>query len=184
MLLAHPELVEIVKQGYITDVDESSINAASIDLTLGHDFLFEGAPGQRGNYQVIDLSKRESIQWRRDENRSSAGYIDLLPGEFVLAHTVEKFFMPDDMSAEYSLKSSLARNGLEHMLAGWIDPGFTNSVLTLEFKNVSRFHALRLRPGMPIGQVKMFRHTRVAPEKSYRARGRYNDDASVQGIKP
>lgn len=33
----------------------------------------------------------------------------LMPGEFILAQSVEVFNLPDDLSAEYKLKSSMAR---------------------------------------------------------------------------
>jgi len=185
MLLSYTELVnEVVSRGVVTGVGPTDVNAASIDLTLGDIFYTEREPTHRGMYTVVDLAKRESIEWEHAAPRMREGYLDLAPGEFILTHTTNKFYMPDDLSAEYSLKSSLARNGLEHLLAGWIDPGFTNSVLTLEFKNVSRFNILRIRPGMKIGQVKFFRHTAVPAEQSYRVRGRYNNDSSVAGIKP
>lgn len=184
MLLSYNALVEVVKQGILTDVEPEHINAASIDLILGDTFYTERVPEVRGLYKMIDLSQRQSIEWEHGAPRMKQGWLDLAPGEFILAHTVNKFFMPDNLSAEYSLKSSLARNGLEHMLAGWIDPGFNNSVLTLELKNISRFHTLRIKPGMPIGQVKFFQHDTVPDHASYRSRGRYNGDLTVSGIKP
>jgi dCTP deaminase len=183
MLLAHPELLEFVHRGCITGVTEGLINAASIDLTLGNTFLRERSPMWANQTVTIDLAQRDSIQWYDPRTLGEDEYIDLRPGEFILTHTVQKFYMPDDMSAEYSLKSSLARNGLGHMLAGWIDPGFTGSVLTLELYNVSRHHTLRLRPGMPVGQIKVFKHTKVSAAMSYRSRGRYNGDHSASGIK-
>ena len=45
---------------------------------------------------------------------------------------------PNDASAAlFSKKSSTGRTGLEHLYAGWIDPGFVGQ-LTLEFTNVRR----------------------------------------------
>jgi dCTP deaminase len=191
MLLSYNELVEVVDRGIITNVNrgdvneaDEEINAASIDLRLGDMFFTERPPEYRGQYRVVDLSKRESVEWENGAGRMIAGFLDLAPGEFILTHTLNKFHMPDDMSAQYSLKSSLARNGLNHLLAGWIDPGFNDSVLTLELKNNCRYHTLRLKPGMPIGQIIMFRHDEVPQNKSYRTRGRYNSDMSVSGIKP
>src|SRR5690606_7535530 len=79
--------------------------------------------------------------------------------------------------------SSLARNAMEHLNACWIDARFTNSVLTLELKNMTRYHQLKLTSGMYIGQLKFFRHEQVPPEQSYSVRRRYNHDHSVRGIK-
>lgn len=193
MLLSYNELVDLVDKGYLTNVKPEAINAASIDLHLGDTFLKEREWEQddHGDFTpIVDLGERQSVSWISSAkdyplfSRIEHKGMILEPNEFILAHTVEKFHLPDDISAEYSLKSSLARNGLEHLMAGWIDPGFTNSVLTLELKNSTRYHRLKLTPGMPIGQVKFFRHEPVPADKSYRARGRYNGDDSVQKIKP
>lgn len=187
-LLSYPELVEVVDSGILRGVEPERINPTSIDLTLGPKILFESRsalPDRDSPRMLIDLHSRQSVNWRDWSMAPEAGldYYDLQPGEFILAATNEKFYMPNDMSAEFSLKSSLARNGLEHLLAGWIDPGFNDSVLTLELKNSTRHHVLRLRLDMLIGQVKFFRHTAVPDDKSYSVRGRYNNDSEVQRIK-
>lgn len=94
--------------------------------------------------------------------------------------------MPLDMSAEYKLKSTQARNCLNHALASWIDPGWTNSVLTLELHNTSQKHWIRLRAGEKVGQIIFHRHLTVPYEMSYASRGSYNNDLTVQhgrGIK-
>lgn len=186
MLQSYNQLVELASQGVLTfgpqrePIPLALINPTSIDLTLGPVILRESGKGK-----VVDLVTRESVLWTKwnMSEEEDMDYYDLQPGEFVLGHTNEIFNMPNDLSAEYSLKSSLARNGLEHMLAGWIDPGFNNSTLTLELRNTTRHHVLRLRLGMPIGQVKFFRHEEVPAWASYAARGRYNGDAEVSAIK-
>lgn len=63
------------------------------------------------------------------------------------------------------------------------DAGWNGSKLTLELVNLTRYHAIRLRPGDSIGQVVFFKHTPVPEEKSYAVRGRYNGDTSVSAIK-
>ena len=85
-------------------------------------------------------------------------------------------------AANFALKSSLARAGFEHLLAGFIDPGFSNSVLTLELKNARKMHPVPLWPGMRIGQVVWHRMT-SSPNVSYRYSGRYNGDSKVTGCK-
>ena len=77
----------------------------------------------------------------------------------------------------------MARIGLEHMNAGWCDAGWNGSVLTLELKNMTKHHAIRIRPGDPIGQMVFFKHEPVPTEASYASKGRYNGDSSVSGIK-
>ena len=104
----------------------------------------------------------------------------LEPNQFILAQTVEMFNLPLDISAEYKLKSSMARIGLEHLNAGWADAGWHGSVLTLELKNISQCQRIRIRPGDAIGQIVFFRHKPVPYEKSYAARGRYNKDMTFR----
>ena len=73
----------------------------------------------------------------------------LQSGEFCLAETLELFNLPDDISCQFVLKSSRARSGLNHLLAGWCDPGWHGSKLTLDaLKNERLHHALPLWPGL------------------------------------
>jgi dCTP deaminase len=92
------------------------------------------------------------------------------------------FFLPNNLSAEYKTKSTMARNGLDHALAGWCDAGWNSSVLTLELKNQTRNHHIILKPGMKIGQMIFHRHE-DAGYFSYSAKGSYNGDATVQAGK-
>ena len=178
-LLSSVELLELVDQGVITNVDRGSINAASIDVHLGTDFLIEkDCIYIKSRTPVLDLSKRE-----KPTMFGLKDFVILDPSEFCLASTVETFNMPDNISAQFMLKSSIARSGLEHLMAGFIDSGFNNSVLTLELINMLRYSRIMIKSGMAIGQVIFFKHTDVPEEFSYRNKGRYNGDKTVQEIK-
>jgi len=106
----------------------------------------------------------------------------LMPGEFCLAETEEIFNIPDSISAQFVLKSSRAREGYENLLAGWIDPGFSGSRLTLELVNARRHWDLPLYPGMKIGQIVFFGMSSI-PINSYSKVGRYNGDLRVSASK-
>ena len=179
MLLSHEELRRIVEQKIITPVDPKDINAASIDIHLGDTILWEDEIS--GLHSVIDYRKREPVTFN-EYHMDADGFV-LEPGDFILAQSREVFNLPNWLSAEYKLKSSMARIGLEHMNAGWCDAGWNGSVLTLELKNMCRNHSIRIRPGDPIGQMIFFRHEPVPTEASYASKGRYNGDATVKGIK-
>jgi dCTP deaminase len=192
MLLTYNELSEQVYGGLITypgaakinefgeDEKGALLNGASIDLTLGEDFFVErpslfisGAP------PVVDLAAKETPAML-----GHRGALLLHPSRFCLAATVEKFSLPLDVAGHYMLKSSLARSGLNHLFAGFADPGWHGSVLTLELVNVLQHHALLLRPGMKIGQMVFWRGSSPVPfERSYAARGQYNRSESVQQSK-
>lgn len=189
-LLTYSDLIQLVARGVLTGVKPEHINAASIDLTLGPILHIEQIAGSH----PIDITVKESIH-TTEYKMEADGYV-LEPGEFVLASSEQVFNLPAGqlphirsgegvqpyldscpaIAAEYKLKSTLARNGLGHLLAGWCDPGWNGSVLTLELQNTTRYHRLLLRPGMKIGQVVLWSGAPVGEENSYAARGQYNND--------
>jgi dCTP deaminase len=179
MLLSHIELITLVDAGFIRNTRPDAINGASIDLHLGLEIVAENNPRSA----TIDYRRRDALPGDRIILDAEIGYV-LQPGEFILAQSVEIFYLPSTIAAEYKLKSSMARIGLDHANAGWADPGWCGSVLTLELKNNTQETPIRLRPGDPIGQMVFFSCTPVPADKSYAVRGRYNNDTSVSGIKP
>ena len=177
MILTYNELVQLVEDGHIENVQPEQINGASIDLTLGDEFWRES--WGEGSH-MVDLKAKETpgMVFQKSDT------ISLVPGEFCLACTKEVFHLPDDIAAHYMLKSSLARAGLNHLFAGFADPGWHGSVLTLEFKNDLRHHSLKLTAGMKCGQMVFFRGTSPVPhEHSYAVRGQYNKSLGTQPSK-
>ena len=182
-LITYNELVHLMETRVIDSVRHDQINAASIDVTLGNTVWVEEPP--RGQYDVVDLAQKETPHMTM-VSLLGTGYFDLPPGGFCLAGTRETFNLPDDLAAEYKLKSSLARAGLDAALAMWCDPGWHGSVLTLELTNVLKMHSLRLRPGMKIGQMIFHRGKPVPAHASYATRGQYNGDQTAtpsKGVK-
>lgn len=174
-LLAYNELCELIEQGVITGVTTDMVNSSSIDLTLGNEILVELNCGAE-----ISLRKRQPLLMQSVKIRRN-GY-KLWPNQGVLAHTQQTFKLPNNISSEYKLKSSMGRIFLNHMTSGWCDAGWCGC-LTLELKNDSQYHTIILREGDPIGQMCFYRHALVPPDKSYLARGRYNGDMTVSGVK-
>lgn len=149
--------------------DEELLNPASIDVRLGDHLMIEH-PCQM-DLQLVSLAGHtvHDPYWLR-------------PGEFVLAETMETFYLPDHVSGQFALKSSRAREGYSHMLAGWCDPGWHGSKLTLELQNARKMHSLPLYPGLKIGQIIFFKMS-ATPIKSYAETGHYNNDQKVSGSK-
>ena len=177
MLLSYNELVELVEAKVITAKIEN-INGASIDLTLDDSVLIE-------KYQVIEPVIRLSDKQAPEMialTINDQGFI-LKPKQFMLASTREVFNLPSNIAAEFKLKSSLARAGLNHCLAGFADPSWYNSRLTLELYNVLQFNSLLLTKGMKIGQMLFYRVNEVPEANSYAAKGRYNNTITVTGSK-
>lgn len=178
-LLSYKELYGLVKAGVVENCPVELINGASIDVTLGNKILVE----QKSGYQEVDFKNRQPLLMKECMLDQEAGCV-LQPGEFILASSQQIFNLPDTIAAEFKLKSSSARVGLTNLLAGWCDPTWHGSALTLELCNCTRWHNIRLRPGDRIGQVVFFRCKPVPTGASYARRGRYNKDTQVQPIKP
>lgn len=177
-LLSYNELVKLVEAGVIEGAEPEHINAASIDVRLGKTIMVEKRPTE---LYLLDVGDKESFTAEVYEIGEEG--IELRPGEFILAHTQERFNLPDDLTAQYKLKSSGARIGLDCALATWCDPGWHGSTLTLELRNNLRYHSLLLRPGILIGQMIFERVKKVPEQSSYAVKGRYNCDGSVQRAK-
>lgn len=93
----------------------------------------------------------------------------LLPGTFVLASTVERFDMPDNVLGHVADKSSLARQGIA-VQNTIIEPGW-RGYLTLEITNHGPNIVSILR-GQPIAQI-LFHLTDEPVESPYD--GKYQD---------
>ena len=173
-ILSYNELCDLVDCGVVENVEPWQIQGSSIDLTLGGRLMLEGG----GNELVTKYNPLPLI-----EHEMTHTYT-LDPNEFILAHTRQIFNIPADMCAVYYMNSSMARNGLQHMLATFCDPNWHGSALTLELQNATKRHSIRLEKGMRIGQVVFHKLSSPVPhDMSYAVRGRYNNDLSVQGVK-
>ncbi|MGA0375469.1 MAG: dCTP deaminase [bacterium] len=142
------------------------LNPASLDVVIGSQLMMEVA--DTPELQRLDISDRTAED----------PYL-LLPGEFVLTETFETMNIPSDISAQFVLKSSRAREGYQHMLAGWAEGGFHGSKLTLEIQNARRHHPLPIYPNLKIGQMVFFEMSGGGPEQDYSVTGRYNNTTQV-----
>lgn len=193
-MLSYNELVEIVEAGYIRNVEPNQINGASIDVRLGQWVMKEREPEESGHRvevyfgQIADTTLHK-INFRKRDPLITVKHdlirqpIVLMPGEFCIAQTIEEFHLPNFIAAEFKLKSSSARSGINNLFAGLADPGWHSSVLTLELHNTTRYHAITLQYGDAVGQMIFHRVEPVPADKSYAARGRYNNDKTAQVIK-
>ena len=148
---------------------KEQLGPASYDLRLGNTIMIEVA--DTPELQELDISGKTKEH----------PYL-LEPGHFMLAESQEVFNIPTWVAADFKLKSSRARSGLEHLHAGFADPGWHGSRLTMEFVNMCRFHPQRLYPGFLVGQM-VFTQMLGTPLTSYAQTGRYNGDLRVTASK-
>ena len=156
MILNDVALRQRAIDGLVSPLTLSNVQGSSIDLTLGTTIKVEAPVGSGGDWFEVDLTEQ--------------GYA-LDPGEFILAHTAETITIPDDCSAMVLLRSSAARAGYEHSLAGWCDPGFSGQI-TLELRNNLRFRHLPVSAGLRLCQLVVHK-LEAAPEQLYAVRGSY-----------
>lgn len=148
--------------------DVSQIQPASVDIRLGRTYcVVDEQPSG-----VIALDTK--VKYRT----ITADRYLLLPGQFILATTMEYFKLPNDLTAFVEGRSSIGRLGLFIQNAGWVDPGFEGEI-TLEMYNASRM-AIELTAGSRVGQL-VFAKTGQAARNPYA--GKYQGQRGTTGSK-
>lgn len=177
-LLTYNRLKNLPAEGVIDALIEN-INGGSIDIRLGPIIRYETKPLFNKD-KIIRPKIDDPFKGIHDLRKGP--YI-LEPGEMILAESVEVFNLPRNLFSFYKLKSTLARIGLNHALAGWCDGGWHSSTLTLELFSCLRFHHTQLSYEMPIGQMIFWEGEKVPSEHSYDKKGQYNNQSGAQGSK-
>ena len=119
-----------------------------------------------------------SVSYGMSFGLSHAGYdvriaqsLNLMPGEFKLASTVERFKMPNNLVGFVHDKSSWARRGLS-LFNTVIEPGW-EGYLTLELVNHSQ-RVIGISAEMPIAQI-IFMQTAAPVEFPYRGKYQHQE---------
>lgn len=150
----------------ITPLSEEQIQPASVDIRLGNTFsIVDDTPSG-----IITLDSE--IEYKT----ITADKYLILPGQFVLATTMEFFELPDDLTAFVEGRSSLGRMGLFIQNAGWVDPGFKGEI-TLELFNANRC-AIELTAGRRVGQLVFAKMDRAAQDPY---NGKYQGQTGATG---
>ena len=123
----------------------TNIGPASVDLSLGEVKVYN-----RYSYKFDMVKGLHNGMYR------------FYPGNFYLCSTLEYIKVPPTHCAFVNMRSSLARRGLGHKMAGFIDPGFEGQV-TLELSTDAPVDVL---PGERIVQIIYSRLTEIT-EKVY-----------------
>ena len=170
MILSDKTIIRLLRESklVISPISGNQIQPASVDIRLGKTFsVVEDSPSG-----IITLE--HAIQYKTIEAES---YL-LLPGQFILATTMEYIELPNNLTAFVEGRSSLGRLGLFIQNAGWVDPGFHGEI-TLELFNANRC-AIELKPGRRIGQL-VFAEMDEDTENPYN--GKYQGQTGATGSK-
>lgn len=163
-MLLKKELVIDDGHGLLPDV--AQIQPASFDIRIGNTFCVADETPDG----VVSLEAK--IKYRT----ITADRYVLLPGQFVLASTMEYFKLPNNLTAFVEGRSSIGRLGLFVQNAGWVDPGFEGEI-TLEMYNASRF-AIELKAGSRVGQLVF---AKMGVDAKYPYNGKYQGQRGATG---
>lgn len=145
--------------GGVSPFEETNVNPASIDLRWSGRVRFAQHTGDLWS-AVTEVEE-----------------LVLHHGQLVLLDTLEYVRMPETAAGSLMLKSSMGRKGLEHLHAGYFDPGFEGTA-TLEITNMHP-QPVTLRQGDRIVQLVLMAMIQP-PNKSYQQTGRYNGQTSPE----
>lgn len=135
-MLSKPDLLRYLDEGRLVldpPVEPSRVEQVSIDLRLGRKFVFfrREVPGYISAIHVDRSLWGSADLWEHTEQ----DVFRLDPGHFVLAQTLERVRIPNDVVGMVEGRSSYARVGITvHVTAPKIDPGF-DAQITLEMAN-------------------------------------------------
>jgi dCTP deaminase len=154
---------------------KNGIQSNSIDVRLGNNFAVYDI--QSFNYP-IDPYDKESVELGL--HHFTAERITLEKNSFLLAETMERIELSDEVCATIEGKSSLARLGITvHQTGGWVDCGFRGTI-TLEMTN-ENMRSIILTAGMPIAQLVFYKthHANVPYYSKHDAK--YHDQTGATG---
>lgn len=137
---------ELQELAFLTGLEGSVVNPASIDLTIGNElelvwmdhveksmFVKEKYFAAKHYEPVIERKKLNLLDFQVtgedgsiDTNRSG---IWVPPGVGVLMHTAQHVTLPKDKAGLLLLKSSRGREFWQHAMAGWVDNGFDGQLV-------------------------------------------------------
>jgi dCTP deaminase len=168
LVLSKPDILHYIQDGRLRfnpAIPPERVAQVSIDLKLGRKFTrFKRPPGYLAAIRM-DPSLWGSVDlWDHEETE----IYRLDPQQFVLAQTLERVCIPNDLVGLVEGRSSFARVGISvHVTAPKIDPGF-DAHITLELTNHGSV-AVELRAGIdePAQLILMRISTPLEPSELY-----------------
>ena len=179
MILSDTTIKKYLKEGRIKidGIKDIQIQPASIDLTLGNEFLYRKMlyPVPDDLYTMADMIDNNP-DYKIDYEKVIADKYTIRRREFILATTNECVSIDKGIAAWVEGRSSIGRIGLFIHNAGWIDPGW-NGKITLELFNASPYKIDIVRD-MRICQI-IFAELDKPAENPYC--GKYQNQSTVTG---
>ena len=163
MILSDGGLRDAIARGDLSVVPliDAHVQPASIDLTLGDEFLCYKLPAP--STQVFDpWSTPAEDRMFKVKLKEGEPFL-LQAGYFALGTTQESVRIGGQLVGRVDGRSSVGRIGvMVHSTAGFIDPGFEGQI-TLELFNLSPY-SIALWPGKRVAQLSIHLMDKVASE--------------------
>lgn len=172
-MLVDWQIRKLCESGMVEPYNPERIGPCSLDLTLGDSIAwYDGTEEIDPEIQSTYNLKHELVH--------KNGYT-LQPNESILWTTAEKLTIPTDISFYIDGRSSIGRFFCDmHAASGKGDNGFVGEI-TLEITNKGK-RAIRLRPGMIVAQVTLFKTEPCERDYSQKG-GRYQNECGATGSK-
>lgn len=161
MILSDVQLLKMLPE-LLSPAAPEHVNPASIDICIG----------------PIALRQHHLFPDDWVECDLIAEPLKVLPGELVLVQTYEKITVPNGYAIDLRLKSSRAREGWNHSLAFWFDPGWSGKG-TMEIINQRKVPMLLIYQ-QPFAQIIVHQ---LSSKATNPYKGRYQGAETVEGAK-
>lgn len=160
--------------GGVTPFDPKMINPASLDLRLGNQIRIPQQCWSLLGGETVGKKTPADHLW---QSPAEFDRFTLWPGHLVLCHSLEYTNIPPQACAMLLSKSSTGRLGLEHLHAGWGDPGFSGQWV-FELKNLAPW-PVELVAGEAYMQL-VFMSMYKLPDRDYSQTGRYQGQTGAE----
>jgi dCTP deaminase len=139
----------------VTPFEPAMLRPAALSLRLGHEAFGLESRG------TVDIADRTTYPELVPKELDAKGRLVVEPDEVVLAPTLEKIGLSENLVGLVDGTSDYARLGISVVLCGQVSPGFGRgklAVITLEIVNHLR-HPVLLYPGTRICNLMLFAST-------------------------
>jgi len=171
-MLVDWEIRELCEELNIVEpYNPSRVGPCSYDLSLGNSIAWYAG--------VEELNPEDKETYNLRYQSVDKYGVSLHPGDSVLWTTAETLKIPDNITFYIDGRSSAGRLFCDmHAASGKGDNGFHGEI-TLEITNKLKYRPIRLKPGMILAQMTLFK-TELS-EHPYGTRGRYQNESGATG---
>lgn len=194
----------------ITDFNSQQLGNSSYDCTLGPYYYREQqesvlptihnpfskdsttaywGPVQRSKKASFYKKQNKEFEKKLANIKDDELVIPLEPHECILGHTNEFIGTRTTVESDCSIasivkcRSSMGRNNITICsCSGYVDCDYFNRI-TLELRNLSRYHTTFLVVNRRVGQIIFFKCNKISDDTAYNVKGKYQTSSDLQIVK-